>query len=63
MIDDFVGNIKDHFIHNQNYGIVFNHMNLDYIRKECDNEGYIHVTTYEEVLDKVKIYLKLQNNS
>lgn len=69
LIDDFVGNIRDHFIHNQNYGIVFNHMNLEYIRKECESEGYLHVTTYEGVLEKVKIYLEvldnleLQNNS
>lgn len=69
LIDDFVGNIRDHFIHNQNYGIVFNHMDLEYIRKECESEGYLHVTTYEGVLEKVKIYLEvldnleLQNNS
>lgn len=62
LIDDFVGNIREHFIHNMNYGIVFNHMNLVYIKQECDQEGYLHVTTFEEVLEKVKIYLELLNN-
>ncbi len=62
LIDDFVGNIREHFIHNMNYGIVFNHMNLVYIKQECNQEGYLHVTTFEEVLEKVKIYLELLNN-
>lgn len=62
LIDDFVGNVREHFIHNMNYGIVFNHMNLVYIKQECDQEGYLHVTTFEEVLEKVKIYLELLNN-
>lgn len=62
LIDDFVGNVREHFIHNMDYGIVFNHMNLEYIKQECIQEGYVHVTTFEEVLEKVKIYLELLNN-
>ena len=59
LIDDFVGNIKEHYIHNLNYGIVFNHMNLDYIKKESEDEDLLHVTTFKEVIEKVKVYLEL----
>lgn len=59
LIDDFVGNIREHYIHNLNYGIVFNHMNLDYIKKESEEEGLLHVATFEEVIEKVKVYLEL----
>lgn len=58
LIDDFVGNIKEHYIHNLNYGIVFNHMNLDYIKKESEEEGFVHVTTFKEVIESVKKYLE-----
>lgn len=60
LIDDFVGNIREHYIHNLNYGIVFNHMNLDYIKKESEEEGLLHVTTFEEVIEKVKLYLEFR---
>lgn len=58
LIDDFVGNIREHFIHNLNHGIIFNHMNLEYIKKECDQEGFLHVTTFKDIIEKVKLYLE-----
>lgn len=59
LIDDFVGNVKEHWVNNLNYGIVFNHMDLDYIKKESEDEGFIHLTTFKEVIEKVKVYLEL----
>lgn len=59
LIDDFVGNVKEHYINNLNYGIVFNHMDLDYIKKESEEECFVHVTTFKEVIEKVKVYLEL----
>lgn len=57
LIDDFVGNIREHYFINSNFGIVFNHMNLEYIKKESEEEGFIHVTTFKEVIENVKKYL------
>lgn len=57
LIEDCVGNVRDHYMHNQNHGIVFNHMNLKYIKKECDAEGFTHTTTYGELIEYVKRYL------
>lgn len=57
LIEDCVGNVRDHYIHNQNHGIIFNHMNLKYIKKECDAEGFTHTTTYGELIEYVKRYL------
>lgn len=57
LIEDCVGNVRDHYTHNQNYGIIFNHMNLEYIKKECDAEGFTHTTTYGELIEYVKRYL------
>lgn len=57
LIEDCVGNIRDHYTHNQNHGIIFNHMNLEYIKKECDAEGFTHTTTYGELIEYAKRYL------
>ena len=57
LIEDCVGNVRDHYMYNQNHGIIFNHMNLKYIKKECDAEGFTHTTTYGELIEYVKRYL------
>ena len=60
LIEDHVGNLKDHTTRNQCGGVIFNHMKLSYIEVLCKQEGFEHVTTYKEVLESVKSYLSVK---
>lgn len=60
LIEDHVGNLKDHTTRNQCGGVIFNHMKLAYIEELCKQEGFEHVTTYKEVLESVKSYLSVK---
>lgn len=54
LIDDHVGNIKDHINHNFTYGIIFNHMGLEYIKNAHEEYPVRYAETYDEVIKQIK---------
>lgn len=60
LIDDAIGNITDHIMHNQCHGVLFNHRGLDYIRKAKDGISYAYVETYNDLLKMIKQRFKLE---
>lgn len=58
LIDDHTMNVLEHEQTNGYRGIVFNHMNLDYIKRDCKFFGLTHVTTFDELFNKIIQILK-----
>ena len=49
LIEDHMGNVRDHILYNQCYGIVFNHRKLNYIRTQAIDEFTYYAETFDEL--------------